>query len=91
MPPLNCPSLPHPQPNFPSPPRLHSVERAPNAFCGSGLCYTSVRQSAARRIDMKTQTVIIALTAPAFADHNRTDEQGRKRGHWTEFPESRGI
>ncbi|MDD9883813.1 MAG: hypothetical protein OXU62_04600 [Gammaproteobacteria bacterium] len=40
---------------------------------------------------MKTQTVIIALAAPAFVDHNRTDEQGRKRGHWTEFPESRGI
>ena len=41
---------------------------------------------------MKTQTVIIALatalfTAPAFADHNRIDEQGRKQGHWTEFPE----
>jgi len=44
---------------------------------------------------MKTQ-IIIALTvalftAPAFADHNRTDEQGRKQGHWTEFPEVDGL
>ena len=38
---------------------------------------------------MKTQTVIIALTAMlfaivAFADHNERDELGRKHGHWTE-------
>ncbi len=41
---------------------------------------------------MKTQTVIFALAtvifaAPALADHNERDEQGRKHGHWTEFPE----
>jgi len=41
---------------------------------------------------MKKQTVIaltavFCLTAPAFADHNRTDEQGLKQGHWTEFPD----
>jgi len=41
---------------------------------------------------MKTPTVIFTLfaalfAATAFADHNRTDEQGRKQGHWTEFPE----
>jgi len=40
---------------------------------------------------MKMQTVITALaaalfTVAAFADHNRTDAQGRKQGHWTEFP-----
>lgn len=40
---------------------------------------------------MKTQTAIIALAAvlfagAAFADHNRTDQYGRKHGHWTEFP-----
>jgi len=41
---------------------------------------------------MKIQTVIFTLavalsTAPVTADHNRTDEAGRKQGHWTEFPE----
>jgi len=40
---------------------------------------------------MKIHTAIIALTAvlfiaPVFTDHNRTDEQGWKQGHWTEFP-----
>ena len=42
---------------------------------------------------MKTQTIIFALAtvifaAPAFADHNPTDEQGRKHGHWTELPDN---
>ena len=45
---------------------------------------------------MKTQAAAIALVAvlfaaPAFADHNRTDEQGRKQGHWTEFPEVESL
>jgi len=53
------------------------------------LCHPAT--PAARRIATKIKTVIIALAATAFADHNRTDEQGRKRGHWTEFPESRDI
>ncbi len=31
------------------------------------------------------------FAAPAFADHNLTDEQGWKQGHWTEFPEVDGL
>lgn len=50
------------------------------------MLHSVARNPAAQRIDMKTQTAIIALatvlfTAPAFADHNRTDE----KGHWAEF------
>jgi len=45
---------------------------------------------------MKMQTIIVALAAalfiaPVFADHNRTDEQGRKQGHWTEFPKGKDL
>jgi len=44
---------------------------------------------------MKIQIAVIALTAlfaaAAFADHNRTDSQGRKQGHWTEFPEQEDL
>lgn len=38
---------------------------------------------------MKTMAIIFALAtvifaAPALADHNRTNDQGQKVGHWTE-------
>jgi len=51
---------------------------------------------ATRETDMKILAVTVALTAvlfiaPAFTDHNRTDEQGRKQGHWTEFPNVDGL
>jgi len=61
------------------------------------VCYTyAACKPTDREIDMKTPTVIFTLfaalfAAVAFADHNRTDEQGRKQGHWTEFPEQEDL
>jgi len=78
----------------------YNTKHLPNLLCDGrqreqrnrpAVLHFIASQPAARETAMKKQTVIalaaiFCLTAPAFADHNRTDEQGRKQGHWTEFP-----
>ncbi|MDD9853201.1 MAG: hypothetical protein OXU78_04515 [Deltaproteobacteria bacterium] len=64
--------------------------------CHPFVLYFASRKSTARKIDMNISAIIFAFTAAlfaasAFADHNRTDEQGRKQGHWTEFPEQEDL
>jgi len=72
-------------------PAFHAGLRPPlQNFPCPVVLHFAVRQFTARKIVMKTQTTVIGITAAlfatiAFADHNRTDEQGRKHGHWTEF------